>query len=139
MKGLPNQTTISLPRVKLECVRCRHTWQQAIPRWDRGHVLMRRGDTTVFVSDEVGYGLGERVDCAPMLEAIGFSAFGPSPCPQCGHDDARMVRGLLTSPSYGNETLTCIELQAHDFMKVGTQWRLRPKVTAALQSTDRPH
>src|SRR5688500_1140238 len=48
------KSTLTLPRMKLECMRCHHTWKQATPLWDRGHLLMKRGDKTVFVMDDVG-------------------------------------------------------------------------------------
>jgi len=103
---------------------------------------MKRGDTTVFVWDDVGCELGcelgDRVDIKPMLEPIGFSVFGPSPCPQCGYGGSRTVRGLLVPSSYGNEAFDCIELSAQDFIKAGTKWRLRPEVIAALRSADPP-
>ena len=121
--------------MKLECVRCRYTWKQAIPRWDRGHLLMKRGDKAAFVSDDVRYELGDPVDFAPMLQAIGFSEFGPDPCPRCGNGGARVVQGLLTPASYGAEDLACTELRAEDFMKVGTQWRLRPEIIETLMSS----
>lgn len=134
-RALPDRSTITLPRVKLECVRCRHTWKEAIPRWDRGHLLMKRGEKSVFVSDELRYELGDPVDFAPMLEVIGFSDFGPSPCPRCREGGARVVQGLLTPSSYGSDHLACTELRAEDFIKVGTQWSLRPEIIEALLSS----
>ena len=132
-RALPDETTIKLPRMKLVCERCRYRWKQAIPRWSRGHVLMKRGDKFVCVSDVVRYELGACVDFVPMLEVIGFSVFGANPCPRCGDSDARVVQGLLAPPSYGDEDFACTELRAEDFIKVGTQWRLKAEIIEALR------
>lgn len=93
---------------------------------------MKRGDKVVFVFDDLGYELDDNVDAAPLLEAIGFSSFDPNPCLQCGHSDARVVRGLLTPSSYGSEDFAITDLSGEDFVKLGGQWRLRPEVIETL-------
>jgi hypothetical protein len=95
--------------MKLECLRCRHTWKQATPLWDRGHLLMKQADRTIFVDDDLAYEFGEPIHAvvAPLLRTIGFADFGTEACPRCGHDKARVVRGLLAPSSYGSEDLAC--------------------------------
>ena len=129
-----NESTLTLHRMKLECTNCRHTWVQATPLWDRGHLLMKRGDKTVFVADDLGYAFGEsfQVLVAPLLREIGYSDCGPDPCPRCGHGDARLVRGLLEPHSYGCEDLACAFLVEEDFIKIGPKWQLRPEAIQAL-------
>ena len=97
--------TLTLPRMKLECPRCRHTWKQATPRWDRGHLFMKRGDRTVFVVDVLGYAFGESMQdvVVPLLRAIGYSDL-TCPCPRCVGRQSRVVRGLL-SLNYEARTL----------------------------------
>ena len=119
--------------MKLECPRCRHTWKQAVPRWDRGHLLMKRGDRKVFVTDDLGYEFGESIHSvvAPLLRTIGITDFGGGLCPQCGHNKSRVVRGLLGPSSYGSEDLACAFLLEEDFIKVGRNWQLRPAAIEA--------
>jgi hypothetical protein len=128
------ESTLTLPRMKLECLRCRHTWKQAVPRWDRGHLLMKREDRTVFVTDDLGHELGESIQgvVAPLLRRIGFSDFSAEACPQCGHGNARVVRGLLAPSTYGSEDLACAFLLEEDFIKVGLNWQLRPEAIETL-------
>src|SRR5688572_21576807 len=127
------ESTLTLPRMKLECLRCRHTWKQAVPRWDRGHLLMKRGDKTVFVMDDLGYAFGESIKdvVAPLLRTIGYSDLTYL-CPQCGDGNARVVRGLLAPPNYGSEHFACTDLDENDFIKGGSKWQLRPEAVEAL-------
>jgi hypothetical protein len=119
--------------MKLECPRCRHTWKQATPRWDRGHLLMKRGDRTVLVMDDLGYTFGESMQdvVAPLLRTIGYSDVA-YPCPRCGDSNARVVRGLLAPPNYGSEDFACTYLNENDFIKAGPKWQLRPEAIEAL-------
>ena len=127
------ESTLTLPRMKLECPRCRHTWKQATPLWDRGHLLMKRRDKTVFVMDDLGYALGESIQdvVAPLLWTIGYSDL-TCPCPQCGAGNARVVHGLLAPPNYGSEDFACTDLDENDFVKDGPKWQLRPEAVEAL-------
>jgi hypothetical protein len=95
---------------------------------------MKRRDRTVFVVDDLCYEFGESIQdvVAPLLRRIGFADFGTEVCPQCGHVNARVVRGLLAPPSYGSENLACAFLLEEDFMKVGRKWQLRPAAIEAL-------
>jgi hypothetical protein len=128
------ESTLTLPRMKLECMRCRNTWKQATPLWHRGHLLMKRGEKTVFVMDDVGYEFSESVHVvvAPLLRELGYSDFGFDPCPRCGHANARVVRGLLAPPNYGSEDLACVFLLAEDFMRIGSKWQLRREAMERL-------
>ena len=80
--------TLTLPRMKLECRRCRHTWKQGVPMWSRGHLLMKRGGKIVYVEDDLGYLLDKSIDeeVLPLLREIGYSNFVDA-CPHCGHGD----------------------------------------------------
>jgi hypothetical protein len=120
--------------MKLECLRCRHTWKQAVPRWDRGHLLMKRGNKTVFVADDLGYEFGESIEAVagPLLRTIGFADFGAEVCTHCGYDNARVVRGLLAPFTYGSEDLACAFLLNEDFINVGATWQLRAEAIEAL-------
>ncbi len=125
--------TLTLPRMKLECRRCRYTWKHGVPLWDRGHLLMKRGGKIVYVEDDLGYLLDESIDVAvlPLLREIGYSAFIDA-CSQCGHVDIRLVRGLLAPPNYGTENFDCTNLDENDFIRAGSKWRLRPEASDAL-------
>ena len=119
--------------MKLECPRCGHTWKQATPRWDRGHLLMKRGDRTVFAIDDLCYAFDASIQDVvdPLLRTIGYSHL-TYPCPQCGDGNARVVRGLLAPPNYGSEEFACTELDENDFIKVGPKWELRPEAVEEL-------
>lgn len=94
------ESTLTLPRIKLECLRCRNTWKQALPRWDRGHLLMKRGGRVIFVMDDLGYAFGESIQSvvAPLLQTIGFADFGGETCPGCGRTNARVPVGFSRRP-----------------------------------------
>ena len=128
------ESTLTLPVMKLECLRCRRTWKQATPMWSRGHLLMKRADKTVFVMDDLGYHFMECISVvvAPLLREIGYCDFTADPCPRCGHGNARVIRGLLAPSSYGSEDFRCVDLSEEDFNKVGPKWQLRPAVIEAL-------
>lgn len=127
------EATLTSPRVKLECPRCRHQWMQGIPLWDRGHLLMTRRSTTVAVHDSLLHHLNEETGSvvAPLLKALGFFYFSAEACSKCGHNNAKAVRGLL-SPDHGSVEIRCFFLDATDLVKGDANWELRPEVVQQL-------
>ena len=101
--------------------------------WDRGHLLMKRGTTTVFARDDLCYLFGKSLQdvVVPLLQAIGYSGFGDN-CPRCGHGHAQVIRSPLSPANYRSETIACTDLDESDFVKVGPIWQLRPEAEDAL-------
>lgn len=126
-------STLTLPRMKLQCMRCHHTWKQATPLWDRGHMLMKRRDRIVFVVDDLLYALNQPIQAAvaPLLRELGYSDFVHA-CPECGHSRAQVIRGLLSPPNYGTQELPSAFLLEEDFIKAGQIWQFRPETIEAL-------
>jgi hypothetical protein len=127
------EIAITLPMCKLSCRRCGYTWKEAVPRWDRGHVLMERENQRVFLFDDIVLELGEAVDFASLLMPIGFSWLG-SRCRDCGSDRVRVIRGLLVAyDACGEQEMKCLELTVEDFVKDGTRWHLNPLTVRDLR------
>jgi hypothetical protein len=101
--------------------------------WDRGHILMRRQDLVVYVTDEIAYDLGEVVDIRSILVRADFRWYG-GPCPVCGSENFSIVRGLLVArDAYGTEEIRCLELGASEFERVEASWALTSAADTALR------
>jgi hypothetical protein len=127
--------TLKIPRGRKSCRACGHTWVAAIPRWDRGHVLMERNNINVFVLDDIVYALNECVDIPSLLEPLGFRRRRWR-CPKCGREGTvYVIHGLLVpAGAYGAEELHCLELTEKDFVKDGQHWRLKDSTIRELNT-----
>jgi hypothetical protein len=125
-------TTINLFEEDLSCRDCLFNWHGFVHGFSRGHAVLEKSGTVLFISDDIGYAFPRDSDLGyiDLVTSSGWRYL--ESCPRCGSRD-------LFPPRYDQGTIKsipCISIEPDDLKSSVDGWSLTETGRRKIEHVD---